>query len=107
MKSEEQLQKFHNVDVHYSDLGNACYLCQDGDLSQPIRSTTPIWVVKSTLWNFCSRPSDVIWRRPVVTWRNVGSFLMLTRHSFNPLSPNSDQHQFSPNNIHTLSRDKL
>ena len=24
---------------------------------------------------------------------------------FNPLSPNSDQHQFSPNNIHTLSRD--
>ena len=24
----------------------------------------------------------------------------------NPLSPNSDQHQFSPNNIHTLSRAK-
>ena len=24
---------------------------------------------------------------------------------FNPLSPNSDQHQFSPNDIHTLSRD--
>ena len=24
---------------------------------------------------------------------------------FNPLSPNSDQHQFSPNNIHTISRD--
>ena len=23
----------------------------------------------------------------------------------NPLSPNSDQHQFSPNNIHTLARD--
>ena len=23
----------------------------------------------------------------------------------NPLSPNSDQNQFSPNNIHTLSRD--
>ena len=23
---------------------------------------------------------------------------------FNPLSPNGDQHQFSPNNIHTLSR---
>ena len=22
---------------------------------------------------------------------------------FNPLSPNSDQHQFSPNNIHRLS----
>ena len=25
----------------------------------------------------------------------------------NPLSPNSDQDQFSPNNIHTLSTDKL
>ena len=25
----------------------------------------------------------------------------------NPLSPNSDQHQFSPNNIHALSRDKV
>ena len=24
---------------------------------------------------------------------------------FNPLSPNSDQHQFSPNNIHMLPRD--
>ena len=26
---------------------------------------------------------------------------------FNPLSPNSDKDQFSPDNIHTLSRDKL
>ena len=25
----------------------------------------------------------------------------------NPLNPNSDQQQFSPNNIHTLSRDKV
>ena len=25
--------------------------------------------------------------------------------SLNPLRPNSDQHQFSPNNIHTMSRD--
>ena len=25
----------------------------------------------------------------------------------NPLNPNSDQDQFSPNNIHTLSTDKL
>ena len=32
------------------------------------------------------------------------SFCTLTV-SFNPLSPNSDQHQFSPNNIHTVSRD--
>ena len=26
---------------------------------------------------------------------------------FNPLSPNGDQHQFSPNNIHTLSRNTV
>ena len=34
---------------------------------------------------------------------------MIRRSSsiFNPLSPNSDQHQFSPNNIHTLSKDKV
>ena len=25
----------------------------------------------------------------------------------NPLSPNSDQHQFSPNNIYTMSRDNV
>ena len=29
------------------------------------------------------------------------------QHQLNPLSPNSDQDQISPNNIHTLSRDKL
>ena len=27
--------------------------------------------------------------------------------NFNPLSPNGDQHQFSPNNIHPASRDKV
>ena len=26
---------------------------------------------------------------------------------FNPLSPNSDQHQFSPNNIHMLPREMV
>ena len=26
---------------------------------------------------------------------------------FNPLSPNSDERQFSPNDIHTMSRDKI
>ena len=29
------------------------------------------------------------------------------RASFNPLSPNGDQHQFSPNDIHNLSRDQV
>ena len=31
-----------------------------GNLIQPIRRTTQIWV--ETLWNFCARFSDVIWR---------------------------------------------
>ena len=35
-------------------------------------------------------------------WKTAWNFEYL-----NPLSPNSDQHQFSPNNIHTLSRDKV
>ena len=34
-------------------------------------------------------------------------FNTLQEQFFNPLSPNSDQHQFSPNNIHTLSRDEV
>ena len=33
--------------------------------------------------------------------------ILSTCSPFNPLSPNSDQQQFSPNNIHTLSRDKV
>ena len=32
---------------------------------------------------------------------------MITVTLINPLSPNSDQQQFSPNNIHTMSRDKV
>ena len=35
-------------------------------------------------------------------------FLSLLFNSIiNPLSPNSDQHQFSPNNIHRLSREMV
>ena len=32
--------------------------------------------------------------------------LVLYGH-LNPLSPNSDQHQFSPNNVHMLSREMV
>ena len=31
------------------------------------------------------------------------SYGMMIQHSFNPLSPNSAQNQFSPNDIHRLS----
>ena len=35
------------------------------------------------------------------------NFIVSLFDVFNPLSPNSDQQRFSPNNIHTLSRDKV
>ena len=35
------------------------------------------------------------------------NFIVFLFDVFNPLSPNSDKQQFSPNNIHTLSRDKV
>ena len=44
------------------------------------------------------------------TLRQKPDFCVLSYGScsfLNPLSPNGDQHQFSPNNIHTLSRDKV
>ena len=52
-------------------------------------------------------------------FRSTGSCKGLSKHyigvlkakvhhvMFNPLSPNSDQHQFSPDNIRTLSRDMV
>ena len=54
-------------------------------------------------------------RVPCVTSVSVGAKPVDIRPSayvgfpegINPLSPNSDQHQFSPNNIHTLSREKV
>ena len=35
----------------------------------------------------------------------VDIYFLIFIYLFNPLSPYSDQHQFSPNNIHTMSRD--
>ena len=48
------MQKFRTDDVRYPDLGSDA----------------------SSVWNFCSRCSDVISReKPVMSSRNVGSFL--------------------------------
>ena len=34
-------------------------------------------------------------------------YLYVTYFCFNPLSPDTDQHQFSPNNIHMLPREMI
>ena len=34
-------------------------------------------------------------------------FQPIRERIFNPLSPDSDQHQFSPNNIHMLPREMI
>ena len=43
----------------------------------------------------------------IQTVANCRNFVELYLPSLNPLSPNSAQNQFSPNDIHTLSTDKL
>ena len=48
MTSEKWLQKFHLMTRHYRDMGNSSdWSCHGGNLPQPIRSTTQIWVVTS------------------------------------------------------------
>ena len=42
-----------------------------------------------------------------VDGEGVSVFIQHLNGGFNPLHPNSDQNQFSPNNIHTLSRDTV
>ena len=129
---------------HYPDLGSASdWLC--GKFASANQKRYPdLGSVTSSVWNFCTPLSDVIFRivgfflRLVIPWLNAFAFylssLMSYRYSqfqpsvselnpyssvanitpvesesiwlfFNPLSPNSDQHQFSPNHIHRLSRD--
>ena len=41
----------------------------------------------------------------VLLFTNSMEKTWIRESSFNPLSPNSDQNQFSSNDIHTLSRD--
>ena len=58
---------------------------------------------------FCSPPPPLSFScftllssRKIHTKKGPGRQVMVT---INPLSPNSDQHQFSPNNTHTMLRD--
>ena len=62
MTSELRLHKFHTNNIHcYPDLGSASdWSCREGNLLQPIKSATHIWVVNViTEWNLWSRCSDV------------------------------------------------
>ena len=49
--------------------------------------------------------------KPMVKWAtktcNLFCNTSTAAKQVNPLSPNSDQQQFSPNDVHTLSRDKV
>ena len=49
---------------NYLDLGSASdWSYRVGNLIQPIRSTTQVWVVtRHQYGNFCARFSDLIWR---------------------------------------------
>ena len=45
--------------------------------------------------------------RPGSDWQWHKTRLLVIWHTLYPLSPNSDQHQFSPKDIHTLAREKV
>ena len=45
--------------------------------------------------------------RPSSDWPWYKTRLLVIFYTLNPLSPNSDQHQFSPKDIHTLAREKV
>ena len=67
---------------HYPDLVNASdWLCRAGNLLQPIRSTTQIWMVTRHQKEISSLVSQTpVAGKPVVPSRNVGCCLMLTCH---------------------------
>ena len=80
MMFEKRVQKFHTDERHYPDLGSAFdWSCRVGNLIQPIKSTTQIWVVTrhriEFLGSFLGRH---LAGKPVVASPNVGCFLRLS-----------------------------
>ena len=65
-------------------------------------STVHVWGVHIKWVSVNSDLTVFIWVQKLFTVKPL-----LYGHQLNPLSPSSDQDQISPNNIHTLSRDKL
>ena len=66
MTPEKQAQKFHTDVASLPDLGSASdWTCRVGNLIQPIRSTTKIWVVMHHQYGisaFVFDFSDIIWQ---------------------------------------------
>ena len=57
---------------------------------------------------FTCRHFKLSWNTTALSQSNYRNFSCSSiKNLINPLSPNSVQHQSSPNNIHTLSRDKV
>ena len=69
---------------HNPDLGfTSDWSCSVGNLLQPIRSTTQIWVVTRHQYGSCALVSRRYFAgKPVVTSRNVGCFLRLWNRLF-------------------------
>ena len=74
MTSEKRAQKFHTDDASYPYLSSASYWsCLVGNLIQPIRSTTQIWVVTrhlygiSHFWNFNSGLEGTLFQK-ITCW---------------------------------------
>ena len=64
MLSEKQVQKFHSDDMSYPDLGSASdWSCYVGNLLQPTRSTTQIWVVTRHQYGISALifSDDILW----------------------------------------------
>ena len=74
-------KKFHTDDVSLPRYGSRFWLVVlQGNLLQPIRSTTQICVVTSSKWNFCARSSHVNRTKKLIILhltRNPYEFLIL------------------------------
>ena len=82
MTSEKCLQKFHLMTRHYRDMGNSSdWSCHGGNLPQPIRSTTQIWVVTRHQYGISALVPQTSFRGEASgDVANVGCFLRLLRN---------------------------
>ena len=68
------------------------------------KNVVQMWATIS--WGGVPYKIEMLWGRLHVKSEDTDK-KKVYQDGINPSSPNSDQHQFSPNNIHTLSRDKV